>query len=130
MSGVYNASAPPPEDPGPADVLRRLRREGATNRLEAAMGRIGDLATRFAEDEAEEDPVDAQLVTLLVELTHADEASLEWRSLGRRVDDGLTSWETFWARPQDEPGGLRLFAAVMQDQTERTRRVLEEEPPD
>lgn len=128
MSGVYDASAPPPQTPSAAEELRRLSRNAATSRLEAAMGRIDDLAAAFAESEDEE-PVDDQVVALLVELTHDDAAPLEWRSLGRRVDEALTSWAAFWARPQAEAGGLALFAAVMRDQAQRTRAVLEEEPP-
>ncbi len=132
MNGVYDASAPPPEEPpDAADLLRRLRSNGATTRLEAAMGRIDELAARLADKEAEEGEtgLDAHAVQLLSDLTHDEAASLEWRSLGRRVDERLTSWEAFWARPQDEAGGLALFAAVLRDQAARTRAVLEEEGP-
>lgn|GEM_PF-2212744 len=135
MNGSYDASAPPPQDvPTTADVLGQLRRAGATTRLEVAMARIEELAAQFAEDEtgATEDGLDPDVVARLVELTSEEGAPLEWRSLGRRVTDGHTTWAAFWARPQAETGGLALLAAVLRDQAARTRSALdaiEEEPP-
>ncbi|MAS55515.1 MAG: hypothetical protein OSB43_02285 [Nocardioides sp.] len=129
MSGVYDASAPPPQEPHDArQTLRRLGRAAALSRLEEALGRIEDLTARVAEQEeaAGEDLVDPETVSILESLTHDEQAPLEWRSLGRRVDEGLTSWRAFWSRPQAEAGGVALLGATMREQAERGRLALQE----
>ena len=108
----YDASAPVDPAAGAPPSLQDLGRAGAESDLDAALERLDDLVEQVAASDAA-DPLPDELRDRLRELTAAEEAPLAWRSLHRRVRDGLTTWESFWARPQDEEDGVRLVRAVM-----------------
>lgn len=107
----YDASAPV-EPAASAPSLQELGREGAESDLDAALDRLGELVEQIAAKDAAE-PLPEELRDRLRELTGAEGAPLAWSSLNRRVRDGVTTWESFWARPQDEEDGVRLVRAVM-----------------
>ena len=108
---VYDASAPV-HTPASAPSLQDLGRDAAESDLEAALDRLNDLVEQISDRDAAE-PLPDELRDRLRDLTSAPEAPLAWSSLDRRVRDGLTTWEAFWARPQDEADGVRLVRAVM-----------------
>ena len=118
----YDASAPVPDcgtDGGA--TLGELSERGAERELEAALDGLTELLADISARELRE-PLPDQLVTLLRELTGAEEAPLAWASLNRRVRESRTSWEAFWADPLAEEDGMRLVHAVM----DASRRSLGE----
>ena len=125
----YNASAPPPESTGPrsaTDPLVQMRRDQVARDLDEAIGRIDALAERLARQESSED-LDPEVVALLEEITGAEDASLAFRSLRRRVHDGVLSWADFWADPLAQPEGMVLFHAVMRAELDRGAVLAAEE---
>lgn len=128
MNELFDASAPPPEQPSVREELREARRIDAERRLESAIDRVNDLVARVQEQDEEE--LDPQVVALLAEVAGAPDAPLELQSLSRRVGEGLLTWEEFWRRPQDHAGGARLMGRVMQLQLERMRSLPREQPDD
>lgn len=107
----YDASAPVDAPAAPPSLLD-LGRDGAESDLDVALDRLNDLVEQVSVRDAAE-PLPEELRDRLRELTGAADAPLAWESLHRRVRDGLTTWEAFWARPQDEVDGVRLVHAVM-----------------
>lgn len=108
----FDASAPAVDPPSTTEVLTELGSRTAEQELLAALDHLDDLVTAASERDRA-DPVPEELVTVLHELTGADCAPLTWRSLNRRVRDGLTTWQAFWADPGAEPDGVRLAHEVL-----------------
>jgi hypothetical protein len=118
----YDASAPVPDSGADGgSTLGELSERGAERELEAALDGLTELLADMSARELRE-PLPDQLVTLLRELTGAEEAPLAWASLNRRVRESRTSWEAFWADPLAEEDGMRLVHAVM----DASRRSLGE----
>lgn len=120
----YDASAPVDPTSSAPPSLDELGREGAEADLAAALDQLDDLVEQVSVRDAA-DPLPDELRARLRELADADGAPLAWRSLARRVRDGLTTWESFWARPQDEEDGVRLVRAVMTASRTSLREHLE-----
>ena len=127
----HNASAPPPASTGrgsASDPLAQMRRDQAARDLDEVIGRIDDLGARLARQESEE-PLDPKTIALLEEITGAEDASLAFRSLRRRVHEGILTWADFWADPLAQPEGMVLFHAVMRAELDRGAALAAEEPP-
>ncbi|QCW52240.1 hypothetical protein FE634_20695 [Nocardioides dongxiaopingii] len=94
----------------------------ADTRLLAVLDRVRGTVERIRADDAAEvaaaGGLDPELVGLLVAESSAEDASFEIRSIGDRVERGTLTWESFWARPQADPGGLELAARVQRRQAE------------
>jgi len=67
------------------------------------------------------EPLGPELGALINGVAGAETAPVEIRTLHQRVHEGRTSWQAFWAVPQQEPGGLALFWAVLAAQLSAAR---------
>ena len=104
-----------------SSMLGDLTRTGTEAGLNRALDDINALVAEMsAKDRAEQLP--PELVSLLDEITGADDAPLAWASLHRRVHSQRTPWEAFWRDPTVEEDGLRLVSEVMR----RARAGLQE----
>ncbi|WP_224278958.1 hypothetical protein [Nocardioides lacusdianchii] len=108
----FDASAPVTDRPSTTEVLTELGGLTAERELLAALDDLDDLVATASEHDRD-DPVPQELVVLLRELTGADGAPVAWSSLNRRVRDGLTTWDAFWADPSAEQDGVRLVHEVL-----------------
>ena len=120
----YDAStAPGPQQPSAADALRGLNRSGAVASLDRALDDLNDVVERAsARDRAE--GVAPEMARLLDELTGADDVPASWASLNRRVQDGVTTWDSFWSDPSAEEDGMRLVLEVMGRSRQRLAQGL------
>ncbi len=114
--GLYDASEPDPV--GADDLLGQAQAQVATRGLEAALRRVGEHTARAREQEAR-DGLDPGTTALLDELSSAPDAPLEYRSLHRRVQEGMVTWEQVWSSPLDQAGGRRLVLDVVRVQAEQ-----------
>lgn len=120
----FDASAPPDaQQPSRDDPLLEMSRRGVEADLDRALDDLNDVVARAsARDRAE--GVAPDLARLLEEITGADGAPASWASLHRRVESGVTTWDSFWADPTLEEGGMRLVHEVMGRSGERLAQGL------
>ena len=109
---TFDASVPPPPEPGTGDLLRTMAADDSELRMLAFLDELDDLIEEDRERERVEG-LDPSIAALLESITGADDAPVEFRSLNRRVADGVTSWEEFWSAPEETPGGHRLVNMAM-----------------
>lgn len=118
-SGASDQAAPE----STRDLLRELGRSGTEAGLQRRLDEINGLVEEMsAKDRAEGVP--GEVVTVLEEITGADDAPLPWASLHRRVHSGVTTWDSFWLDPTSEEDGLRLISEVMRRSRENLRSGL------
>ncbi|MBA3781873.1 MAG: hypothetical protein H0X12_08490 [Nocardioides sp.] len=110
------------------EQLGQMQAEHADQDLRLAMDRIDGLFSDLIAHEAEEG-MDPEIAALLDELSGAESARADFRSLHQRVHEDRLTWAAFWASPQEEPGGLALFSAVVHAQLARQRQNAAEQPP-
>lgn len=118
--GWYDATAREPSaQPSLADLTSRQ----ATWNLDAALARVDELTA-----DAEDDEVPEELLPLLDQVTRDPEAPLQFRSLGRRVREGRTTWQAWWRDPTGEAGGADLFRTVFRLQLQQARLAARQTP--
>lgn len=108
---TFDASDPSPQLET-STLLRTMAADDSELRMLAFLDELDHLIEEDREREREEG-LDPSIAVLLESITGADDAPLEFRSLNRRVADGLTSWEEFWVAPEETPGGHRLVNVAM-----------------
>lgn len=108
----YDASSPATLQPSSTEVLTELGGRSAEQDLDAALDVLTELVAAAGERDRRE-PLPDDLVAVLRDLTGAEDAPLAWASLRRRVRDGVTTWESFWADPTAEADGVRLVREVL-----------------
>jgi hypothetical protein len=124
----FDASAPPPDEPGPEDLLERLTRRQVGRDLDALLDRFDELEARLAEQEAEEE-LEPGIVQALETVTGAPDAPLTFRSLHDRVERGLLSWKQFWADPRAEADGMKVLNAATRLRMGEIAQMAQEQPP-
>lgn len=127
MSGpfeFYDASAAPdPQQPTRDDTLLEMSRRGVEADLDRALEHLDEVVQRAsARDRSEGVP--PELARVLEEVTGADDAPIAWASLHRRVETGVTTWDSFWLDPTAEEDGMRLVQEVMGRTRERLAHGL------
>ncbi|WP_457208373.1 hypothetical protein [Nocardioides sp. P5_C9_2] len=106
------SAAPDPQQPSRDDTLHEMSRTGVEASLDRALDHLDDVVARAsARDRAE--GVSPELARLLDEITGTDDAPSTWASLHRRVETGVTTWDSFWADPSVEEDGMRLVFEAM-----------------
>lgn len=107
--GTYDASTP---GPSARDPLRRMQSVESEQRMLAFLDEVDEFLDESRAREREEG-LDPTIAALLDSVSGADDAPLEFRSLHRRVAEGVTTWEQFWSAPEETPGGHRLVNVAM-----------------
>ena len=101
--GTFDASDASSTEPGAGELLRTMAADDSEQRMLAFLDELDELIEEDREREREEG-LDPSVAALLESITGADDAPLEFRSLNRRVAEGVTSWEEFWVAPEETPG--------------------------
>lgn len=130
--GMFDASDASSPEPGAGELLRTMAADESEQRMLAFLDELDELIEEDREREREEG-LDPSVAALLESITGADDAPLEFRSLNRRVAEGVTSWEEFWVAPEETPGGHRLVNVAMKaagaELADAMRRFDDRPPP-
>lgn len=84
----------------------------ATQRLLERLEEVDDVCDPILDEMAAE-PVDADIVASLEEVTGAPDAPAHFRRVHDRVERGQLTWDRFWQRPTDEYRGFEIIQAAI-----------------
>ncbi len=107
------ANDAPQQDDLAAGAVGHLEERLLERELYGLLDELDELVATI-EDEQDDEPLGPEQVTALEAVSGGDDAPLAFRSINRRVHEGLLSWEQFWEHPDDEgqAGVDLLFAAL------------------
>jgi len=106
------------------DVVARMLEHDVDAQVDMFLTQARDWLAADADSVASE-PVPDEVVARLEAITGADHAPVTFASLHRRVHEGRTSWQTFYADPRSEADGLRIMSAALAQATSELRQLRE-----
>ncbi|MBC2934812.1 hypothetical protein [Nocardioides sp. zg-1228] len=118
----YDASSAAPQDPI-EQVLGDLGADATTSALLERLHEVDDLVDRILEEEGAQ-PLDADIVAALEQITGAQDAPDHFRRVYERVERRATTWDRFWQRPHDEYRGFEIIQAAIVRTTRETGETL------
>lgn len=130
---MYDASTPQPPRAEMGELLRSMAADDSERRMLDFLEEI-DVTLEESRVREREEGLDPSVAATLQTITGRDAAPVEYRSLNRRVREGVLSWEDFWFAPEEHAGGHRLINEAMKfagvELGGMFSKLDEEEPPD